>query len=246
MSLVLDGSNYLSASIGSLPTATPLTIAYWFKVATLSDAWLVNLSDSSANFVDIVTGPQSAGTAGMFVRNSGSVPKAESVGTYQTDEWAHIAAVVSAIDAKEVSLDGHTGATLSQSAFPAALDTLAVGAIVWSSLTPMFAGRVAEVGVWSRALSADEIHALAAGMRPSGVANGLAGYYPLVGDASPQLGPVLTPTGSPGYSTSDHPLVFEGSARAVQGEATVSGAAAGEAVVGGAVTGTATVSGEVF
>lgn len=47
-------------------------------------------------------------------------------------------------------------------------------------------GRIAHVGIWSRALSADELRSLALGAHPFQLVDGLVRYYPIFGNESPE------------------------------------------------------------
>lgn len=74
-----------------------------------------------------------------------------------------------------------------------------------------FLGRIAEIGIWNRALTSGEIAALAGRDKPSTITSGLVAYWPLYDDANDDSGNGHngTVTGATA-DTSDHPAMNSG------------------------------------
>ena len=132
------------------------------------------------------------GTAGGRVQ-AGSV----TAGT-----WQHWAVTV---DGSTIRLyqDGAQVGSTSQTQNITSETTIAVG----RSDTEGFDGRFAEIGIWTRALSADEIKALSVGFSPGFFRTNLLEYWPLIGGSLVgRRGATLVDTG--GSTAGDHPGIY--------------------------------------
>ena len=85
---------------------------------------------------------------------------------YSNLTWHHAGAVFASDSSRICYLDGVAGIEDTTNRTPANLDTTAIGALCRSSVTWYMSGRIAEIGIWKAALTADEMSALAAGYAP--------------------------------------------------------------------------------
>ena len=199
---------------GSAPvTVEPLTISLWYRVAsTPTNRMAFSLAKSTGNggFRLNVTGTtmlaqrvDDSGTPNA----SSSTTVANTVGT-----WYHATAVflgsgqnvTGYINGVAGTPATNTGSTLSS------IDRLVVGTRLASGGSPglYFDGDIAEVGVWSVALNADEIAGLAKGFpcrlaRPSS----LQFYSRLIRNAMDIRGGIAL-TNTNGATVSDHPRII--------------------------------------
>lgn len=169
--------NYLAIAnpTGPLDIAGDITVAAWVRPDTVAAGvrGVVTKEDGvSFQYTLILNGAQ-------LIFRSGT-PQANGASSLSANVWAHLAGTRSAA-AVRVYLNGTQDGT---AAGGAGLDTsinFVIGNRGGGAGIP-FDGRIAEVAVWTVALTAAEIAALAKGVSPLRVRpKNLAAYYPLWG-----------------------------------------------------------------
>lgn len=180
-----SSSDYLSYAEALVPIA-PLTFACWFRTddATINQA-LVSIAYGS-NDVNyfmmwiIRDGAAIPSVVRADARSVSGTGYAYSSTTFSTNTWHHAAAVFGGSSSRVAYLDGNGGSENTTSRTPANLDRSAIGCLYRSSIGNYMSGRIAEVGIWSAELTADEIVSLAAGYAPPLVRpDKLQAYIPL-------------------------------------------------------------------
>lgn len=262
MAVVLAGATHLEGPIGDLPTSAPLTLACWVRPTVVANESLVVLIDSALNDRYLQLGLRATGGVAAVAR-VGALQKAETTTPYALGEWQHVAAVFSSDTERVAALDGELGPGDSSSATaPSGLNTIGIGALVRPFVASHLNGDVADVAVWSAALDAEELAALAAGVRPPllrGRLGDLRFYRALwAGIDEAGVGSALSVTGP--LAEARHPPLFGGGpmsvgrsgrlpfrfARGRVGQATVAGAEAGRIALAGAAAGGSAAVGEVW
>jgi hypothetical protein len=133
----------------------------------------------------------------------GSVVTGPSLNT-----WGHTAAVFANTDSRTAYSNGTAGPINTATHVISAPNFLTIGARYEGSYGLFFAGPIAEVGIWSAALTAAEIASLAKGMTCDKVRpQSLVFYSPLVRDLIDQKGG-LTITNNNGATAANHPIVY--------------------------------------
>jgi hypothetical protein len=208
-------SNQALTSSSVPVTAVPLTIACWGAAANSVFQTGVDLWDGNAGSPDRF-GLFFAGNASRVIRarsdQGGTEASANSATGYTAGVWCHAAAVFASSTSRTAYLNGAAGTTNTTSNTPSGVSRTDIGGSTGNSMS----GQLAEIGVWSVALEASEIAALAAGACPLLVRpDSLVSYWPLMGRYSPEIDVVggldLTLNASPAYA--DHPRIFRSSKR---------------------------------
>jgi len=162
----------------------PLTITAWAKVTNVAtDYAIAGFGVLGGSGRRQMLYAKATGTIGMQTRNDAgtSVEAATTVGPV-ANNWFHAAGVVSSLSSRSVYFNGHDKVTnTTPLATPAsAPDHFNVGATTTPSL--YLNGNIAEVAVWSIALSDAEISQLAGGALPTSIqAGSLWGYWRVTG-----------------------------------------------------------------
>lgn len=105
------------------------------------------------------------------------------------DAWNHLAMTYSEADGIRLYQGGTETAYQVRTVGAGATDADSGGDFVMLSTVDglnTFDGRLAEVGVWNRVLSAAELSLLAGGRAPRLIRSGLVGVWPLIGTSSPE------------------------------------------------------------
>jgi hypothetical protein len=186
-------------------------MACWFNPNnTTSNLALVSINGE---------GSPSQDRYGLFAlgANAGDPLRADTNGTtnaqttvgFQASTWQHAAGVWAAANSRTIYLNGGNSVTDVRTAVPSGLVATNIGARFLNGAYGLFmAGLIAEVGIWSAALTADEIASLAAGMTCDKVRpQSLVFYAPLVRDLQDVRGG-LTITNNNGATVADHPRVY--------------------------------------
>lgn len=192
MSRSFNGTSDYLEYTGGVRTSLPITLAAWaYKSTSNQTRVAVSIGDvDSLNRVSLVF-ISSANVRATSVNTSGTGAVTDTSTTFSANTWAHGAAVFTSTTSRTVYLNGGGSSTSTTSNDPSAanFDTTNIGCINNSSgRSTYFDGRLAEVGVWSVALTAAEVASLAKGISPLSVRPGsLIAYWPLIGNASPEI-----------------------------------------------------------
>jgi hypothetical protein len=204
MAYIFNGTNQRLTTAIAPVTATPLTIACWYKhdVVGVNDA--LSLASSTTNFYSISS--RGNGAQVDFLANDGSGNViARSTTSAILNNWNHACGVAASATSRTIYLNGGSSATNATSKTPI-VSSISIGSRF--STTSLFAGSCAEVGVWNVALTAAEIASLAKGMTCDKVRpQSLVFYAPLVRDLIDQKGG-LTITNNNGATVANHTRVY--------------------------------------
>jgi hypothetical protein len=193
-------------------TAAPLTLACWFYKTNITDAGnaLVSIGDSdiaSDNFLLVYASALNAVRAGAQFAG-GAVANATTTAGATNNTWHHACAVFDSSTSRTAYIDGGNSSTNTTPVTPSGVSRITVGAFWFGSFQQYFNGRIAEVGIWNAALTADEIASLADGMTCDKVRpQSLVFYAPLVRDLIDAKGG-LTITNNNGATVANHPRVY--------------------------------------
>lgn len=215
------GREFLSASTEfgakTTPITTyPVTISGWFfPYSTNAIQVIAFIGDSGTSTRRFLLYYSTARTlvADTIPNTGGSANAATSTTTANTNAWHHALAVFDSATSRRVYLNGAGSATNTTSTTTSGLTTFAVGARnnlgTWGI---SFNGVLAEVAVWTNALSASAIAELAGGASPEIVSPGTRCHLlPLTGQESgseiDMHGVQLGLTNTPAPSTL-HPRIY--------------------------------------
>lgn len=221
-------SQYLYANSAPV-TAVPLTMACWFNVANITaNHTLIYVGSQSVNtqhaWLLRAAGGVGRDPVQMISRGTGSSEASTSSG-YSASTWHHACGVTSANDNRVAYIDGGNSGTNTNTQTTTGVDRIAIGATA-DSIPDSFAdGLIAEVGVWTAALDAEEIAALAKGFTPDQIRpSALVFYAPLVRTLTRDLWGGLTLTNGGGVTVAAHPRIIEPMRRGVRKAAAVAAA----------------------
>jgi hypothetical protein len=206
----LDGStNKLSVATAPV-TAVPLTLACWFNPDRLTQSeTLLGLSDSSASFARIQFRGDVAGDHlwAQTEASGGSNDAAIGSGSVQQDVWQHACAVFASNTSRAVYLNGTGKGTNATNLSMATLAKLTAGITTLGSDSTPFDGTLAELAVWSVALTDDEVLSLARGIEAPNVRPAALEFYaPIVRELTDRFaGLTLTASGG---SVLEHPRIL--------------------------------------
>lgn len=180
---VTASSHALSAA--AVPaTAVPLTLAAWIKTDDNTKA--LNILQIRVAFTDLFRLRTSI--AGKVVAQTGQASvfvTATSTATLANNTWTHVAAVFATTASRIVYVSGVNSGSDSNSSTPSGVNTTDIGS--GSDTGATF--QVAWPAIWTAALSAGEIAALATGLDPRLLQTqraSLVDFWPLLG-TSPEL-----------------------------------------------------------
>jgi hypothetical protein len=209
MAYSCNGSNqYFSTSAVPL-TSPPFTFCCWFKTTQMSQSpFLVNLINSAdtTKYFCLVFRGAAAGDPVQLL----SGPPANTVTSTTgctSGVWHHACGVHTSLSSRTIYLDGGSSATNTATLTTSGIDSLYIASFEPGSSSDLD-GQIAEVGIWSVALTAAEIASLAKGMTCDKVRpQSLVFYAPLVRDLIDAKGG-LTITNNNGATVAAHPRVY--------------------------------------
>jgi hypothetical protein len=208
MAYDFDGINQSLTRASAPVTAVPLTMACWFNPDLLQDASLCSVSNAvgAGNWFALFTGL--AGVVTASTATGGNQSNATTTATYTTGSWNHCCGVFSAANSRTIYLNGSNAVTNTASRSPIINETV-IGARRASGLIGLyFNGKIAEVGIWNAALTAQEVASLAKGMTCEKIRpQSLVFYVPLVRELQ-DVRQGLTITNNNGATVTQHPRVY--------------------------------------
>ena len=225
MAYTFNGSNqYLSATASPLGTGQlgDHTIAFWVQAAAQNGVWLFSISRSTetTGFNNPAVGVLSttAGRVNYFLRaNSSGNALAWATGVSGASgpvafnsSWNHVAVRLSGTTAS-TWINGALGeqsTTGLEVPTTTGLNRLGIAALVRGNVAAYAAATVAEVGVWSAAITDEEIASLARAVSPALVRpQSLAFFAPLIRDVR-DIRAGLAITNNNSATVADHPRVY--------------------------------------
>ena len=200
-------SKYLRIASAAI-TGAPLTMACWFYPTDFTNFQiLMSINNSSSAFNNFrfdyrgdSGGNPVAATAWDIGGASGGT---SSAGASGASAWYHAAAVYASSTSRTAYFNGGNTGTDTASRTPSGLNDTEIGSYRFGSGAPetFFDGYQAEIAMWSAALDAGEIAALAKGFSPLLIRpQSLVYYIPGVSDILDRKGTTWTNNNSVGFT----------------------------------------------
>jgi hypothetical protein len=209
MAYEFNGTNqYLSATAPIDGLTKPFTLACWFNQDNItSNGALIALSPASGNFWGIFARGAAAGDPVSLVHSSTAALNTTT--GFSANTWTHACGVFEST-LRTVYINGGSSASSSGAlSSESAATNVHIGTRrLNGTLASYEDGRIAEVGIWSAALTAAEIASLAKGMTCDKIRpQSLVFYAPLVRDLQ-DLSGGLTITNNNAATVATHPRVY--------------------------------------
>ena len=215
MAYEFNGSNQSLEMTSAVVTAAPLTMACWFypnnNTANMTLVGINEKNDAAERFALFALGavagdPIRADTASDGGTIAGN---AETSTGFSASTWQHAAGVWASTTSRTAYLNGGGAVTNTNAVTPTYLGVTTIGARYATNVLGTFMnGRIAEVGIWSAALNADEILSLSKGVTCDKVRpQSLVFYAPLVRNLQDVRGG-LTITNNNTATVAVHPRVY--------------------------------------
>jgi hypothetical protein len=208
MAYEFNGTNQYISRATAPVTVTPLTLACWFNPDLFHTGALCAV-DSTAPSNWFALFVFNTGKVAASAVASGNGSSAVTTANYSTGSWNHCCGVFSSSTSRTIYLDGANSVTNTESRTPAGLNETVIGARRFLGAISAFSdSRIAEVGIWNAALTAEEVASLAKGMTCDKVRpESLVFYAPLVRDLQDISGG-LTITNNNAATVATHPRVY--------------------------------------
>lgn len=195
-------SNFIRLASG-LITAAPFTVSGWGYMATAGTAetlWDARNSGGGATQNSFRIRKLSGNTLAAHTNAAVAV----GATTVPTATWYHFAGVWSSPTDRKIYLNGTLDGTNATSATPSGVNRCSIGLTDASTASEGAVNhRIAEIGMWSEALSADEIVSLGDGFSPKRVRpTSLIAYLPLIRDVIDYKGNAFAVQGT--LTVADH------------------------------------------
>jgi hypothetical protein len=212
--LTAASSQYFSTA-SSLVTTYPCTLACWFNLKnTTNTCTFISLQNSTGQSRfqlsnNAETTPKRAVQSAALNSSGGIGVVGVNETAFSSGVWYHAAGVFSNSSSTEAFFNGAIGTpTGGGSVTPTGINQILIGARRSTTIGNYQNGLIAEVGIWSIALTAAEIASLAKGMTCDKIRpQSLVFYAPLVGDLIDQKGG-LTITNNNSATVANHPRVY--------------------------------------
>lgn len=163
----------------------PFTVVGWFKrrnaTALEQHIWSIGVSGSVNNRYTLAL--RSDHALGGVARTTGGTSAISPNTTTDTASWHHAAYIERAVNDRGVRLDGGTEGTSTDNRLPTGLNEIRLGLGMDGNFDALNL-KIAEVAIWSVALSAATLTSLAAGDSPLAYTDGLVSYWPLQNNAN--------------------------------------------------------------
>ena len=175
MARLFNGTNDSIEAASAPVTAVPLTIAAWFYPTTNGPSAIASVGVSGGIHRFQLYYDNTATVSAGATANDGTSSSSMVSGTAPLNQWSHAAAVFSSTTSRTAYFNGTAAAANTNTSTPTGIDRINIGARYNTTIGAYFSGRIAEVGVWNAALTADEIASLSKGfpcrlVRPSALA----------------------------------------------------------------------------
>lgn len=216
MSLVLNGSSQYAWRNAPIVNVAPFAVSAWFKSTSdsaLQAIWGEGYQATTFDYWRLaLRGNETGDPIGCTVRRNGLANAITTTG-YTTGQWHHAMFIEAGSQDHRVYLDGGSvGTDTSNDQSPLNENRMSIGALPYNGgWANYFAGKIAEVAVWTNIImGTDDIARLAGGADPSNVQpNFRKAYWPLLSDGNDDWSQSLdlTEAGSPSYDAEDHPTI---------------------------------------
>lgn len=204
-------AQYLEYATAAARTSNPMSFSCWFNSDDTTLQFMVAVGDTDASdgrsqYLRLFSSTVQAGTD-----VGASEAAASSTTTYSTGVWHHGAAVFASTSDRRAFLDGGNKGTNTSSIPMPAVDNTTIGVRHSNNVYQFpFNGRIAEVGIWSVALTDAEVATLGDGYSPLLVRpESLVNYWPVYGKFAPEIDLIRSwPMANTGTTYADHVSVY--------------------------------------
>ena len=189
--------NYLASTTCPI-SSYPYSISAWGRTTTAAVNQVIACIAYGAGSVEYTLLQFSSGNNAAFIVRNTAQGTATSSTSNSTNTWHHVLGVATNSTLRAVYLDGvGKGTDATSVTHSANIDNVGIGVLTRSSKASPITGYVAEVGIWSAALTDADAVLLAAGTSPLMVnrAN-LVAYFPCGGSYPVSTGAELDVFGS--------------------------------------------------
>ncbi|NBW18711.1 MAG: LamG domain-containing protein [Caulobacteraceae bacterium] len=214
MAYELNGTSQYFNTTSAPVTAAPLTLAAWFypNNAT-SNMVLVSIPDNaevnSNRFFLYANGVAAGDPIETGAQGTGGLAIAATTTGFSANSWNHACGVFASTSSRTSYLNGGSAGTNTATVTPSGVDRVRMAARFNGGNPGLYlSGRLAEIGIWSAALNADEVASLADGITCDKVRpRSLVFYAPLVRNLVDVKGG-LTITNNNTATVANHPRVY--------------------------------------
>jgi hypothetical protein len=216
MSLVLNGTTQYAWRNAPVVNVAPFAVSAWFKSTSDSALQAIWGEAYQATTLDYwrlgLRGNEEGDPVGCYIRRNGEANAITSTG-YMVNQWHHAMFVEAGTQDHRVYIDGESeGSDTSNDQNPLNENRMSIGALAYDGgWANFFAGKLAEVALWTNViLTVEDIAFLAGGADPNIIQPDFQkAYWPLLEDANDDWSNNLhlTEAGSPSFDTNDHPTI---------------------------------------
>ena len=216
MAYEFNGTNQYLTTAAAPVAVVPLTMACWFNSKSIAaNQRLVGLYSTAGArpYWDIsARGADAGDPIGLTVFDAVSAVQATvSTTGYSANTWHHACGVFTSATSRTIYLDAGSSATGTTNIVPnQTINASRIGVFIDSRgiLSQYLNGSIAEVGIWSAALTAAEVASLAKGMTCDKIRpQSLVFYAPLIRDLiDAKDGRAIT--NNNGATVANHPRVY--------------------------------------
>lgn len=212
MAYTFNGTDqYIHNASSSPVSTTPCTLACWFRATVNNGDNLVQVSDSSGNNSHRIGLYSTNNSFRIGSTANGTNSNADGTEIISLNIWNHLCGVFTSTTSRTGYLNGSNAVTNTTSRSPTGFSRTLIGVRRnASTFQAHFPGQIAEVGIWSAALTAAEINSLASGVGCSLIRpQSLVFYAPLVRNIFDYTDAKLALTNNNTATVSDlHPRIY--------------------------------------
>lgn len=212
MSREFDGGSQYIEVASAVLSGVPITMACWFNsdsIAAIQTLMMISDHDATTIYFSLeLDGVEAGDPIRCLTRNVAALGFVRSTTGYSADTWHHACAVFTAVDNRDIYLDGGSNASNATSVTPVNLSHTILGVShTNSAFNQHMNGEIAEAAIWNTALTVEEVAILAAGYSPLLVRpESLVLYMPLVRELHDIVGRIgMANTGT---TVGDHPAIL--------------------------------------
>lgn len=214
MAYNFNGTNQYFTTTAAPVTTNPVTLFTRFNMtrtdaSTTSYGGITLGNPTSNDQLALLYYNQFISRAYAFTRDSAGGNQSEATSTITANTWHTQAGVFTSTTSRQVFFNGTAGNLNTNSRDGGTPTAITIGAYRVNNATQFFVfGLLAEIAIWSAALTSEEITSLDRGFKPTRVRpQSLQFYAPIVRDLQDLRG-ALTITNNNTATVADHPRVY--------------------------------------
>ena len=184
-------SDYIEVATPPLTDFTNHTMSAWFYTENTNQGCILGFGNSTTDTPISLIETRTNDVVRFTYRDNASTLVTKDTGTYTKGVWNYVTAVKEGNDFS-IYLNGSLGSTSTTSTGAITIDTFAIGVLKRTTLANHFEDNLANVAIWNRALSSDEINSVmwkSYEALSGAESNGLQAWY--------SLDDIIKPSGEP-------------------------------------------------